>query len=66
MNEGLNKICFVCRKKITEDDIKNNNRPMKMMSIPGFIHRKCKIDSESFIINNSFNDKDLSKEVDKL
>lgn len=63
---GLNSICFICRKKITEKDIEKNNRPMTMMSIPGFVHRKCKIGGESFIIETKFNEKDLTNEIKKL
>lgn len=58
--KGLNTICFVCSKKITEEDaVEKNNPPMKMMGVPGWIHRKCKKDSESFLINSHFNYKEL-------
>jgi len=64
--EGIGKKCFVCQKIITELDVEKNNRPMKMMSIPGFVHRKCKIESDSFVVGTSFNSKDLTKEVNDL
>jgi len=64
MRAGIGTKCFVCSKIITEDDCSddNNNPPMKMMGIPGFIHRKCKKDTESFLINNSGNYKELKND----
>jgi hypothetical protein len=63
---GLNEICFVCRKTITQEDVEKNNRPMKMMSIPGFVHRKCKIGCENIIMASKFNEVDLTNEIKKL
>lgn len=65
---GINTKCFICMKIITSEDAKpeNNNRPMKMMSIPGFVHRKCKIGGEADIMDTAFNETDLTKEIDKL
>ena len=62
MNEGIGRRCFICEKIITEEDKEKNNPPMRMMSIPGFIHRKCKKDTESFVINTAFNIENIEKE----
>jgi len=66
--EGENTVCFICRKLITEDDcdISKNNRAMKMMGVPGYVHRKCKIDSGSFFIGTSYGQTDLTNEIKKL
>lgn len=64
--EGLGTICFICRKKITEDDEENKNKAMRMQSIPGFVHRKCKIGGEALIIGTKFNEVDLTNEINKL
>ncbi len=64
--QGLNTICFICRKKITEEDVENKNRPMRMQSLPGFVHRKCKIGGEACIIGTKFNEVDLTNEIEKL
>ena len=63
---GINTICFICRKKITEKDSEDKNRPMTMQSIPGFVHRKCKINGEFNIILTGFNKVDLTNEIKKL
>lgn len=63
---GVGSVCFVCRRTITEEDVDNSNKPMKMMSIPGWVHRKCKIDSESLIMGTSHNYQDLTGEIEKL
>lgn len=65
-NPGLGKICFICRKKITSLDVEDKNQPMTMQSIPGFVHRKCKINGESSIVSGGFNPTDLTPELDKL
>jgi hypothetical protein len=65
---GVGTRCFICRKMITQEDCdpKARNRPMKMMSIPGFVHRKCKIIGSSFFIGTETNVQDLTNEIDKL
>ena len=63
---GIDTMCFICRREITEDDLENKNKPMRMMSIPGFVHRKCKIDSEGFIMGTKFNEIDLTEEIKNL
>jgi hypothetical protein len=65
---GVGEVCRVCGKIITQEDCEEhkNNRPMKMFPIPGYIHRKCKIRTESNLINNSFNHESLNDQVNRI
>lgn len=52
-NLGVNTKCFVCGKIISEIDVEQNNRPMRMQHLPGFVHRKCRMNAEGGIINEA-------------
>lgn len=66
MTPGIGKICAICQKKITLEDDANKNRPMRISGIPGFVHRKCKIQYDGDVINSGTGFEDLTDKIKEL
>jgi hypothetical protein len=65
---GLHTTCFICSKEITEEDCKKEppNQPVLMNNIPGYVHRRCRGQTEMRIVQNPVTTQNVQHEADSL